>query len=74
MDWLMILLWVGVVLCALLIAYFSIAIANVSAKRRNAAYLRELLEATYWADVVKMLRNEEYVGAVIKGCEMMLEE
>ena len=73
MDWLMILLYVGVVLCALLLIYYILAAVNISAKRRNARLLRELLEATRWGDVMEMIKNPEYVQAVIKGCEIVLE-
>ena len=72
-NWQLILLYLAVVVVALFGVYLCLAYANIAAKRRNAKVLRELLEATQWADIMKLIRSEEYVQAVMDACEIVME-
>lgn len=72
-NWDMLLLWLAVVVVAMFGIYLLLIYANISAKRDNALLLRELLDAAGWSDIVQLLKNEEYVQAVLNGCEYVLE-
>ena len=72
-NWDMLLLWLAVAVVAMFGIYLLLAYANIAAKRDNARMLRELLDAAGWADIVQLLKNEDYVQAVLNGCEYVLE-
>lgn len=58
----------------LFLAYLCICIAHTMRLKNLAALLLEMLQATEWADILEMLKNEEYVEAVLKACSTVLEE
>lgn len=72
-NWELILLYLAVVVIALVGIYLILAYANIEAKRRNARLLKELCDASGWADMVKLIRSEEYVSAVLRACEIVME-
>lgn len=72
-NWELVLLYFGVVVVVLASIYLMLASVNIAAKRRNAELLYELLTAAGWADMVKLIRNEEYVQAVMDACEIVME-
>ena len=72
-NWELVLLYIAVVAVVLVGIYLMLAYANIAAKRRNARLLKELCEASGWADMVKLIRSEEYVSAVLRACEIVME-
>ena len=58
----------------LLLVYVVLIWANVTAKFKNALYLKELLDTKGWADLLKIIRSDEYIQAVLNACEIVLEE
>lgn len=72
-NWQLFRLYLAVVVVALFGVYLCLAYANIAAKRRNARLLKELCEASGWADMVKLIRSEEYVSAVLRACEIVME-
>lgn len=65
-------IFVGAVI--LLLTYLCICIAHTMRLRNLAALLIEILQATEWADILEMLKSEEYVEAVLHACSTVLEE
>ena len=72
-NWELVLLYIAVAAVVLVGIYLMLAYANIAAKRRNARLLKELFEASGWADMVKLIRSEEYVSAVLRACEIVME-
>lgn len=72
-NWELVLLYMAVAAVVLVGIYLMLAYANIAAKRRNARLLKELCEASGWADMVKLIRSEEYVSAVLRACEIVME-
>ena len=72
-NWELVLLYFAVAAVVLVGIYLILAYANIAAKRRNARLLKELCEASGWADMVKLIRSEEYVSAVLRACEIVME-
>lgn len=72
-NWELVLLYIAVAAVVLVGIYLVLAYANIEAKRRNARLLKELCEASGWADMVKLIRSEEYVSAVLRACEIVME-
>lgn len=58
----------------LLLVYLCLCIAHTMRLRNLAALLIEILHATEWADILEMLKSEEYVQAVLQACSTVLEE
>lgn len=69
----MALLYLAVVLVVLFGIYISLCWQSVAAKQKIAFLLLEILQATEWADIMQMLKSDDYVEAVLQGCEIMLE-
>lgn len=58
----------------LLLAYLCLCIAHTMRLRNLAGLLLEILHATEWADILEMLKSEEYVQAVLHACSTVLED
>lgn len=61
----------AVIVCAFLI-YCCVIIGYTMRLKQIAYVLLELLDGQ-WGDMVKIIRNEEYVEAVMIACEKVLE-
>ena len=72
-NWELVLLYFGVVVVVLVAIYLVLAYVHTIAHRRVARVLKELLQTTSWADIVQIIKDEEYVQAVVDACEMALE-
>ncbi len=54
--------------------YCMICIARTVRLKKLAALLHELLDSSAWADIMKLIKNEEYVNAVMDACREVLND